>query len=102
MLVSKHKTRSSVVIEDTFTYTIQIRGQAHEDELNAMSPIRVRVQATPGDCTMLTAHTDQAGCIGLIRYLHGLGFLLISIQCSIDTAAHASTHANTAASGRQA
>lgn len=89
------------MIEDTFLYTIQIRGQAREDELNAMSPIRVSVQTVGSDCTFLQARTDQAGCIGLIRYLHGLGFLLLAIQCLPDTTAYSSIAGTTAASGQQ-
>jgi hypothetical protein len=31
--------------------------------------------------TLLTVRTDQSGMIGLIRHLHGLGLMLLSVNC---------------------
>jgi hypothetical protein len=32
------------------------------------------------DITRFTVHTDQSGLIGLIRHLHGRGFVLLSVS----------------------
>ena len=66
---------------DQHTYLIQLRGSVDIDELNALTPLRMTpVQAEPAT-TRVTASTDQAGLIGLLRHLHGLGFQLLSITC---------------------
>jgi hypothetical protein len=61
-------------------YQIEVRGQVDESDLNAMSPIQTtRVRADPV-ATLLTIHTDQSGLIGLLRHLHGRGFVFLSIR----------------------
>jgi hypothetical protein len=64
---------------DTCTYHIQIHGRVEENELNALSPLRMKVVHVDIDTTLLAICTDQAGLIGAIRYLHGLGFALSSV-----------------------
>ena len=65
--------------EDTCTYTILIRGQVGEDEINSTSPIHLTVEPCANSTMLLTAQTDQSGMIGLIRHLNGMGFILITI-----------------------
>jgi hypothetical protein len=31
--------------------------------------------------TLFTVCTDQSGLIGLMRHLHGLGFVFLSVNC---------------------
>jgi hypothetical protein len=33
-----------------------------------------------GECTVLHAHTDQSGMVGLVRELHGLGVTILQVQ----------------------
>lgn len=63
-----------------FTYHIQIRGMVDEAEINAMSPLEMRVVQVETAVSTLIIHTDQSGLIGLLRHLHSLGFNLLSIN----------------------
>lgn len=67
-------------MEDFATYQIRIRGEAEADDLNTASPLQLNVEHADPNTTCITVHTDQAGVIGLIRHLHGLGFMLLSIM----------------------
>jgi hypothetical protein len=67
-------------MEDFAAYQIRIRGQVEADDLNTASPLQLTVQHADQNVTIITVHTDQAGVIGLMRHLHGLGFLLLSVM----------------------
>lgn len=68
-------------MDDMRSYQIQIYGRVEEEEINATSPLRLAVVRVEGDATLFTVRTDQSGLIGLVRYLHGLGFTLLSVSC---------------------
>ena len=73
---------------DICTYEIRLRGQVDEDEINTLSPLDLALEpiaSNQGDrpATLFTVRTDQAGVVGLLRHLHGLGFVFLSI-CQID------------------
>lgn len=68
------------MIEDVRTYWIEIDGTAAEEEINAATPISMTIIQAGEDKTVLTVSTDQAGLIGLLRHLHGLGFVLLSVR----------------------
>jgi hypothetical protein len=61
------------------TYQIEIRGRMDENDLNKMSPIDITVMRVNPAATRFTIHADQSGLIGLIRHLHGQGFVLLSV-----------------------
>ncbi len=67
-------------MNDNCTFTIQLRGQVSQAEISAMSPVAglVVARAAP-DSTSFTISTDQSGLIGLLRYLHGLGYIILSM-----------------------
>jgi hypothetical protein len=67
-------------MNDMCTYHIQLRGQVDEGEINAMSPLQMTVQRADTTATLFTVRTDQSGLIGLMRHLHGLGFVLVSVS----------------------
>lgn len=67
-------------MNDLCKYRIQIAGRVDERELNAMSPVEIRVERVEADSTWLSVHTDQSGLIGLMRHLHGLGFIFLSVD----------------------
>jgi hypothetical protein len=67
-------------MNDICAYLIQLRGQVNEDEINAMSPLQMTVKQMDAASTLLTVSTDQSGLIGLMRHLHGLGFVFLSVK----------------------
>jgi hypothetical protein len=67
-------------MNDASTYLIQLRGQVDEAEINAMSPQEVTAEKRDAGATQLTVCTDQSGLIGLMRHLHGLGFVFLSMK----------------------
>lgn len=66
-------------MQEICTYQIEVQGQANENELNTMSPLEMSVLQEDSACTVFVTQTDQSGLIGLIRHLHGLGFVLLSL-----------------------
>ena len=68
-------------MSDQHTYLIRLHGSVDIDEENALAPLllqAVRIEATT---MQVTASADQAGLIGLLRHLHGLGFQFLSVIC---------------------
>ena len=63
------------------TYQVEVRGQVNENDLNAISPLRMAVVRADTALTLFTVCTDQSGLIGLLRHLHGRGFVLLSVDC---------------------
>lgn len=68
-------------MHDICTYQIEVRGQVDENTFNATSPLQVTVVQVEPDATLFTFHADQSGLIGLMRHLHGRGFVLLSVAC---------------------
>ena len=68
-------------MNDIRTYLIQLRGQVNESDLDAMSPIQMTVIRADTASTLFTICTDQSGLIGLLRHLHGRGFVLLAVNC---------------------
>ncbi len=66
-------------MEDVNTYHIRVRGPVDQEDLNAGSPLRLMVAESGPDAALLTFSADQAGMVGLIRHLHGLGYVLLAI-----------------------
>jgi len=66
-------------MNDICTYLIQIHGLVNETEINAMSPLQMAVEQIESTATLLSAETDQSGLIGLMRHLHGLGYVFLSV-----------------------
>jgi hypothetical protein len=61
-------------------YHIQIRGLVDEAEVNAMSPLQMVREWGETAVTQFSVQTDQSGLIGLMRHLHGLGFVFLSVN----------------------
>jgi len=66
-------------MNDLCTYTIQLHGQVSENEINALAPLQMAVEKSAPGATWFTLRTDQSGLIGLMRLLHGLGFVFLSM-----------------------
>lgn len=60
-------------------YQLEVQECVSEDDFNAASPLPVTVVQSSPLATCLAAETDQSGLIGLIRYLHQQGLLLLSL-----------------------
>ena len=65
---------------DSCVYHIQLRGQIDEEEVNEMSPLLLVWEGGDTAVTQFSVATDQSGLIGLMRYLHGLGFTFLSVS----------------------
>ncbi len=67
-------------MENLSTYFIRVRGQVEEEDINAASPLHLTVKQVEDVIALITVQTDQSGMIGLIRHLHGLGLLILSVN----------------------
>jgi len=67
-------------MHDICAYQIEVQGQLDENELNATSPHRMMVERSGSTATLITVCADQSGLVGLMRYLHGRGFALLSLH----------------------
>ncbi|MCE1252850.1 MAG: hypothetical protein LWX83_04785 [Anaerolineae bacterium] len=67
-------------MDDNNTYIIQIAGRITPDDIEAFSPSAFTMEQSEAGLTELTIYSDQAGLIGFIRHLHGLGLILLSIK----------------------
>jgi len=66
-------------MHDICTYQIEVQGPVGEKDINATSPLQMTVVRVDPAATLFTICTDQSGLIGLIRHLHGHGFVLLSV-----------------------
>jgi hypothetical protein len=62
-----------------YTYRIEVQGQVDENAFNATSPLQMTVVRRDTATTLFTICADQSGLIGLMRHLHGRGFVLMSV-----------------------
>lgn len=67
-------------MDDICTYQLRVRGSLEAADIEAFCPTGLQTEPVGHD-TLLTLQTDQAGLIGLIRKLHGLGLFLLTITC---------------------
>jgi hypothetical protein len=68
-------------MHDICTYHVEVCGQVDENVFNATSPLQMTVVRVDTAATLFTIRTDQSGLVGLIRHLHGQGFVLLSVTC---------------------
>ena len=68
-------------MNDICTYLIQLYGQVDEGEVNAMTPLQMTLERVEPAATLFSVCTDQSGLIGLMRHLHGLGLVFLSVSC---------------------
>lgn len=61
------------------TYHIEVQGQLDENTFNASGPLRITVIRTDPAETLFAISADQAGLIGLLRYLHQQGYVIHSV-----------------------
>jgi hypothetical protein len=68
------------MMKDNCTYLLKLFGQVSEGEVNSMSPVQMTVKEVEADGTVLSICSDQSGLVGLLSYLHGLGFIFLSMN----------------------
>ncbi len=78
---SAHDLERKTMMGDVCIYHIWLRGQLDEAEINARSPFPIVVIQVENTATQFEICTDQSGLLGLLRYLHTLGFAFLSITC---------------------
>jgi len=66
--------------EDIWNFKIDVRGQMNEDDLNTGSPFQITLAEPRASSMLITIRTDQSGLVGMIRYLHHRGIVLLSIN----------------------
>ena len=69
-------------MQNLCAYNIEVQGKVDENSFNATSPLQVMVVHAYPDTTLFTISADQSGLIGLLRYLHQQGFVLLSVYRS--------------------
>ena len=74
-------------MNDLCTYLIQLDGRVNVDELNPMSPHHMTPVRSEPAGTLFSICTDQSGMIGLLRHLHSLGFVFLSVARQPDLSA---------------
>ena len=71
-------------IHNVRIYRIQLHGQVKEEDINRASPLQLKIEQEGEDNTFVSVRSDQSGLIGLIRHLHGLGLVLVSVSSSVE------------------
>lgn len=67
-------------MQELCTYCIEIQDKIEEKNFNTMSPYRITEVCSGLGTTLFKIFTDQSGLVGLVRYLHQQGYVLLSIQ----------------------
>jgi hypothetical protein len=73
----------SISLNSQNRYEIQVYGQLDQSWLSGFGEAQARVEIVADDSQVTTFSNvvmDQAALVGLIRRLHGLGIVLISIR----------------------
>jgi hypothetical protein len=67
-------------------YRIELQGRVDVEWLQGFdSSVKVNLVETCQPCvTLLDIQTDQAGIVGLVRRLHGLGLTILKLQIVSD------------------
>ncbi len=67
-------------MQELCTYIIKIEGHLEEKNFNMRSPYKITGVREGPDATLFRVYADQSGLIGLVRYLHQQGFVLLSVN----------------------
>jgi hypothetical protein len=65
---------------DLRLYRIHLAGQVADSDIAAFSPPGTTIEPAGEAGSILTVRTDQSGLVGLLRHLHGLGFVLLAFN----------------------
>ncbi|MEA4906050.1 MAG: hypothetical protein GYA17_05950 [Chloroflexi bacterium] len=65
---------------DAGIYYIRVRGLLAAGDIEPFSPPGLHIAPLGEEGSLLSVCTDQAGVIGLIRSLHGMGIILQALE----------------------
>ncbi len=71
------------ILDEPVHYTIKVQGEVDERLVNWFGPVEIACQTETGAQAVTTLSglvADQAALVGLIRHLHGLGIVLLSME----------------------
>jgi hypothetical protein len=63
------------------TYALKLSGELEQDFLTSFCPAGTNLERQEGSTLLSNICTDQSGIIGMIRYLHNLGFTILEMKC---------------------
>jgi len=66
---------------DLRSYTLQLSGVLEDDFVASHCPPETVVLRKDNTTSLTNLHTDQSGMIGLLRHLHNLGYIILSVNC---------------------
>jgi len=75
--------KAQPIFDSATHYRIELQGALDVDWLQSFdcsAEITVAETRQKEDITALKVHTDQAGMVGLVRRLHGLGMTILQLQ----------------------
>lgn len=78
-------------LDQKVRYTIQVQGDVGDALADCFGPLRIaRRHGANGQVitTIAGEVLDQAALVGLVRHLHGLGIVLISVERNLAGAWH--------------
>lgn len=70
-------------LDEQADYVIRIQGRIDGILVDWFGPVNIASAVVDGDRAVTTLSgivTDQAGLVGLLRHLHGLGVVLLSVE----------------------
>lgn len=77
-------------LDERTRYTITVEGTVDPSLADWCGPLTITTTQAPGGgaiTTMSGITTDQAGLVGIIRHLHGLGIVLLTVErCALPQA----------------
>jgi hypothetical protein len=66
---------------ETRSYTIKLSGESEDDFLASFCPAGTTLEHQEGNTLLSNICTDQSGILGLIRYLHNMGYTILELKC---------------------
>jgi hypothetical protein len=66
---------------DMHPYTLKLSGQLDDDFLASYCPAGTTMECQEGVILLTNIYTDQSGILGLIRYLHNMGCIILELKC---------------------
>ena len=77
-------------LDERTRYTITVEGPIDPSLADWCGPLTITTAQRPDEVTVTTLSgitTDQAGLVGIIRHLHGLGIVLLTVErCALARA----------------
>ncbi|MBN1666278.1 MAG: hypothetical protein JW862_04295 [Anaerolineales bacterium] len=67
-------------MDESSTYQVEVLGTLSAGELNAGGPLQIADLRTRDGITRFNVRGDQSGLIGLLRYLHLHGLLILGFS----------------------